>query len=131
MSGHQLLHVVVTDHWKRVGTVDYEDKVKKKFYLDKLLGILKKKGLLTKTRTASYQGKWDYIEIFARKKPLNKYAGIAWVHPKGGGDDYTVNVKTEAENLTIAKKQVREHLIEKLHTAPRTADDFTIKQVKR
>ncbi len=110
-----------------VGTVDYEDKVKRKFYVDKMMGILKKHGYMAKSRVASK----NVVEILAKEKPLNKYDGVAWVHPLGGGDDFRVKVTVKAENLTEAKAMVRKHLIEKNHTHKAMADDFSIKRVKK
>lgn len=133
MAGHQWLKKRINyNTYVVVGTVDYADKVKRKFYVDAMVAKIKKDGHMAKTRvvppTQHYHG---YVEILAKQKPLLYFSGIAWVHPRGGGDDYQVRVKTRAENLTEAKKQIREHLIKKLHTAPLMADDFTLKQVKR
>lgn len=111
-----------------IGIVDYKDRVERKFYVQKMEGIAKKHGFLVKTRDVP---KSNRVEILAKEVPLYKYKGVAWIHPPGGGDDYQVGVTTHAENLTIAKKQVRDYLIKKMHTAPMMADDFSIKKVKK
>ena len=133
MSGHQFFKKKITNkQWVMIGTVDYDDPIKEKFYVNKMIGILESKDLLAKSRVVKAASHHHgYIEILTKAKSLNHYEGTAWVHPRGGGDDYSVRIKTQAENLTVAKKQVREHLLKKFHTNPNQVNDFTLKKVNK
>ena len=133
MSGHQFLKKKITNkQWVMIGTVDYDDPVKRKFYVDKMIGILENRDLLAKSRyVKAAPNRHGYTEILTKAKTLNHYEGTAWIHPRGGGDDYPIHVKTQAETLEVAKKQTREHLLKKFHTNPNQVDDFILKKVNK
>jgi hypothetical protein len=131
MTGHQFLKVKLNVHtYRLVGTVDYPDKVKRRFYVEKMVGQLKKMDLMVKTRIAPATAhNHEYVEILAKHRPVERFVAIAWVHPRGGGDDYRVQMKITADDLTGAKKAVKEELVKKFHS--QITNDFTIKKVKK
>lgn len=99
-----------------IGLVDEKDPVKRKFYLTKMLGQLKAKYpdlTVTTVESEDPMRKIPLIHIFvqAPKQPeLKKFKFLAWIHPRGGGDDYEIEGTTKAENEDEAKKQIEKYL---------------------
>jgi len=121
-----------TRAFRMVGTCDYHpNKAKTEDVTKQMVARLKKHGLQAKVEWDSYGTTHHYSKIYAKDTPLKKFKGVAWVHPKGGGDDYSINITVSAPSLAEAKKDVRKHLIQKYHTHEKMADDFSIKEVKR
>ena len=91
-----------------VGTVDESDAVKRKFYLTKMVGQVKKAGYEVKTvETDNHIPKRTVIDIFI-KVPSQKIFKIEiWVHPKNGGDDYKLFGTIKCKDKKACEKEVQ------------------------